>query len=1349
MDTYGTPPLALASRRAAPGSSDADGREYLDLVGGIAVNVLGHAHPAVVEAVTAQVATLGHTSQPGGQPARRRARRAAAGLLGRDGRGVLLQQRRRGQRGGPQARPAHRPDRQSSPPRAPSTAAPSARSRSPASRPSARRSSRCCRRSASSRTATSTALRGASTTDDRGRVVLEPMQGEGGVVPPPAGYLAAAASRRRGRRAARPRRGADRHRPHRATGSRTRPRACAPDVVTLAKGLGGGLPLGACVALRRRRRRCSRPVSTAPRSAATRSSCAAALAVLDTIEHDGLLANAPRARAPRSATACAALGHPLVADVRGARPAARHRAGRGRWRGRSRLRCASAASWSTPSQPDVLRLAPAAGADRRGRGRAPRRAAGGAVRRARQLERAGADGGARHDRRAQPDRAAPAHRRAARPRNGSGRRPSWSSLLADDGFDGHPGHAVARPRRARRGQGAGRRRRACATPCRARAATRPRAPRPTRPTEHERLRRRCAEPAGLRRQPPRTSSSCAPRPGGASSSPRRSTTAVLPAVIGTVAGDDTVLLVTRDPDGRRRRRRRAHRAWPPPTVSPDESAARTRRRQERVTVKERVVLAYSGGLDTSVAIGWIAEETGAEVIAVAADVGQGGEDLEVIRQRALDCGAVEAEVADARDEFADEFCLPALRANALYMDRYPLVSALSRPLIVQHLVARRDRSTAPTVVAHGCTGKGNDQVRFEVGIGALAPDLRCIAPVRDYGMTRDKAIEFAERTGLPIDVTKKSPYSIDQNVWGRAVETGFLEDIWNAPVEDVYAYTQDPAVPRERRRGRRHLRPRRAGGDRRPPGDDAAGDPGAQHARRRAGRRPARPGRGPARRHQEPRGVRGARRDRAASPRTQELANVTVERDLARFTRQVVPALGRAGLRRPVVLPAQAGARRLPRRRQRARHRRRPDDAARRPRRRHRAAQRRSRCTTSPSPPTTPATPSTSRWPRASSTCGGCPARSRPGATRRPTSGTAHERWRRGRTAAAVGRPVRRRARRRAGGAVPLGPVRLAAGAVRPGRPRARTRASCTAPACSTTTSSTQMLGGARRARGRRRRRVVRAGRRRRGRPHRARARARRAARRARRQAARRPVPQRPGRHRPAAVPARPPRAGWSGWSAACRTRCSTRPTPSSTRRRRASPTCSTRSRCRSGTSSPSTCTPSPATSTGCATGTERAAFSPLGAGALAGSSLPLDPQRGRGRARLHRRRARTRSTPSSDRDFAAEFLLRRGADRRAPVPARRGGRASGRRASSAGPGSTTPTPPGRRSCRRRRTPTSPSWPAARPAGSSATSPGCSRRSRACRSPTTATCRRTRSRSSTPSTRCCCCCPRSPAWSRR
>ncbi|BCL16992.1 argininosuccinate synthase [Micromonospora sagamiensis] len=211
---------------------------------------------------------------------------------------------------------------------------------------------------------------------------------------------------------------------------------------------------------------------------------------------------------------------------------------------------------------------------------------------------------------------------------------------------------------------------------------------------------------------------------------------------------------------------------------------------------ERVVLAYSGGLDTSVAIPYLAEQTGAEVIAVAVDVGQGGEDLDAIRQRALDCGAVESEVVDARDEFAAEYCLPAMRANALYMDRYPLVSALSRPLIVKHLVAAA-RTHGGTIVSHGCTGKGNDQVRFEVGLAALAPDLKIIAPARDFAWTRDKAIAFAEEKGLPIDVSAKSPYSIDQNLWGRAVETGFLEDIWNGPIEDLYSYTSDPAEPRD------------------------------------------------------------------------------------------------------------------------------------------------------------------------------------------------------------------------------------------------------------------------------------------------------------------------------------------------------------------------------------------------------------------------------------------------------------------------------------------------------------------------------------------------------------------------
>ena len=208
---------------------------------------------------------------------------------------------------------------------------------------------------------------------------------------------------------------------------------------------------------------------------------------------------------------------------------------------------------------------------------------------------------------------------------------------------------------------------------------------------------------------------------------------------------------------------------------------------------KRVVLAYSGGLDTSVAISWIGHETGAEVIAVSIDLGQGGEDMESIHQRALGCGAVESVIVDARDEFADDFCLPAIKANAMYQNQYPLVSALSRPLIVKHLAAAAKEFGADAI-AHGCTGKGNDQVRFEVGFNALVPDAEVIAPVRDYAWTREKAIAFAEEHDLPINVTKKSPFSIDQNAFGRAVETGYLEDLWNAPTKDVYCYTEDPSV---------------------------------------------------------------------------------------------------------------------------------------------------------------------------------------------------------------------------------------------------------------------------------------------------------------------------------------------------------------------------------------------------------------------------------------------------------------------------------------------------------------------------------------------------------------------------
>lgn len=209
-------------------------------------------------------------------------------------------------------------------------------------------------------------------------------------------------------------------------------------------------------------------------------------------------------------------------------------------------------------------------------------------------------------------------------------------------------------------------------------------------------------------------------------------------------------------------------------------------------MSERVVLAYSGGLDTSVGIGWLKQATGKEVVAMAIDVGQGGEDMEAIRQRALDCGAIESVVIDAKEEFANDYIVPALKANAMYQKRYPLVSALSRPLIAKHL-ALTAASLNANSVAHGCTGKGNDQVRFEAAVAAISPELTSIAPIRDLALTRDKAIEYAAEHNLPIAQSKKSPYSVDQNVWGRAVETGFLEDPWNGPIEDLYEYTKDPA----------------------------------------------------------------------------------------------------------------------------------------------------------------------------------------------------------------------------------------------------------------------------------------------------------------------------------------------------------------------------------------------------------------------------------------------------------------------------------------------------------------------------------------------------------------------------
>jgi argininosuccinate synthase len=207
---------------------------------------------------------------------------------------------------------------------------------------------------------------------------------------------------------------------------------------------------------------------------------------------------------------------------------------------------------------------------------------------------------------------------------------------------------------------------------------------------------------------------------------------------------------------------------------------------------KKVVLAYSGGLDTSVAVRWMTEEMGVEVIALAADLGKGG-DWDAIRRRAIGAGAIEVVVVDAREEFARDFVAPAIRANALYEGRYPLISALSRPVIVKHLVAAA-RLYGADAIAHGCTGKGNDQVRFEVSSRALAPDLEVIAPVRTWGFTREDSIEYAHRFSIPISATKASPYSVDQNLWGRTVECGILEDPWVMPPADVYELTVPKAA---------------------------------------------------------------------------------------------------------------------------------------------------------------------------------------------------------------------------------------------------------------------------------------------------------------------------------------------------------------------------------------------------------------------------------------------------------------------------------------------------------------------------------------------------------------------------
>ncbi len=206
-----------------------------------------------------------------------------------------------------------------------------------------------------------------------------------------------------------------------------------------------------------------------------------------------------------------------------------------------------------------------------------------------------------------------------------------------------------------------------------------------------------------------------------------------------------------------------------------------------MSARERCVLAYSGGLDTSVAIRWLQEELGYDVVTLTADLGE-SKDVDAVAARALRAGALSAHVADARKVFVDAFCFPTLAAGALYEGVYPLATALARPLIAKLLVdvAREEGAVA---VAHGCTGKGNDQVRFDVAVGALAPELRVVAPVRDWEMGRPDELEYAAKHDIEVAATRESPYSVDANLWGRSIETGVLEDPWTEPPDEVYEWT--------------------------------------------------------------------------------------------------------------------------------------------------------------------------------------------------------------------------------------------------------------------------------------------------------------------------------------------------------------------------------------------------------------------------------------------------------------------------------------------------------------------------------------------------------------------------------
>ena len=864
MDNYGTPPLALVRGRGRARSGTTTASAYLDLLGGIAVNVARPRPPG--------------RRRRGDPPDRARSatcrnlvdHRAAVALAERllallgpaTAPGLLLQLRRRGQRGRVQAaRRLHRPDRGvvAADGRLPRPHHGRARADRPAGQ-ARDRSSRCPARSTLRPVRRRRRPARGRRPTRRAAVVLEPIQGEAGSSSRPPGYLAAAREiAPTTRRAARARRGADRHRPHRHWFAHQAEPGVARRV-TLAKGLGGGLPIGALHRLRRARRTAARPGRrTARPSAATRSPARPPSRCSTRSSGEGLLDNAtkrgerigrgcgagPAAASPRSAARGLLLG--VVLD----------RAGR---RGGRSQRRARPASWSTPSQPDVLRLAPPLILT--GRGGRPSSSALPALldRGARLAEDAVVTASRRHE-----GGPAPPDRRAAGPGPGAAPRRELAELLADDGL------AVTQATLSRdldelgavkiRDRGGDL---VYAVPAEGGTHAAARHGRPRRATPGwRRLLRGAARSAAdasanlvVLRTPP----------GAPSSSPPRSTA---PAA-----------------RRHRHRRRRRHRParHPRPTGGPAVAARHSCPAPSSIPAPRRDpdpsrrTLVSETASCSPTPEGWTPpspsagspSETGAEVIAVRRRrrPGRRGPRGHPPARARLRRGRGRGRRRRATSSPTTTACRRC-KANALYMDRYPLVSALSRPLIVKHLVAAA-RKHGATIVAHGCTGKGNDQVRFEVGIGALAPDLtRASRRSATRGMTRDKAIAFAEEKGLPIDVTEEvavldRPERLGPRGRDR-LPRGHLER------------PDRGRLRLHRRPGRRRATPdevvvtfdrRRAGRHRRRAGHDAAGDRGAQRARRRAGRRPARHGRGPAGRHQEPRGLRGAGRASRSSPRT-------------------------------------------------------------------------------------------------------------------------------------------------------------------------------------------------------------------------------------------------------------------------------------------------------------------------------------------------------------------------------------------------------------------------------------------------------------------------------------------------